>query len=76
MEKYCSLFVFSDILTACYGPGGRGTPNYPLFAAFEMLNPIQGYTYWVVQEILKEVHQTFPDSYMHLGMDEVYYDCW
>jgi len=68
--------IFPNILTACYGKGGRGTPNYPHFAAFEMLNPMQNYTYDVMKTIYQEVKNTFPDKYLHLGMDEVYYDCW
>ncbi|XP_064461282.1 beta-hexosaminidase subunit alpha-like [Ornithodoros turicata] len=68
--------VFPDVLTACYGNGTRGTPNYPEFAAFEMLNPTQDYTYDLMKDILKEVAESFKDEYIHLGMDEVYYACW
>lgn len=41
-----------------------------------MLNPMQNYTYDVMKEIFKETKETFPDEYLHLGMDEVYYKCW
>ncbi|OQR74869.1 beta-hexosaminidase subunit beta-like [Tropilaelaps mercedesae] len=68
--------VFPDILTPCYDEDGKGKPKYPFYAGHEMLNPMQDYTYWVVYNILKEVKMTFPDNYIHLGMDEVYYDCW
>ncbi|XP_064478688.1 beta-hexosaminidase subunit beta-like isoform X2 [Ornithodoros turicata] len=68
--------IFPDLLTPCYGNGTRGTPNYPKHAAFEMLDPTKNITYDVVNEILKEVADTFKDEYLHLGMDEVSYDCW
>lgn len=68
--------VFPNLLTACYGNGTRGTPNYPEHAAFEMLDPTRDYTYYVMKSILKEVIETFKDEYIHLGMDEVYYACW
>ncbi|EEC11560.1 beta-hexosaminidase A, putative, partial [Ixodes scapularis] len=41
-----------------------------------MLDPTQNYTYDVMRDIFQEVVETFPDSYVHLGMDEVYYACW
>lgn len=70
------LRVYTGILTPCYGSNGRGSPDYSKFAAYEMLNPMINYTYDVMQDILSEVIEVFPDSYIHLGMDEVYYDCW
>lgn len=68
--------IFPDILTACYFNGTRGKPDYPNHAAFEMLNPMQNYTYDVMKNIFQEVIETFKDKYIHLGMDEVYYSCW
>lgn len=41
-----------------------------------MLDPTQNYTYDVMRDIFQEVVETFPDPYVHLGMDEVYYACW
>lgn len=66
------------ILTTCYGegPDKPGTANYPKHAENEILNPINDYTYQVVSNIIQEVKQLFPDPYIHLGMDENYYDCW
>lgn len=29
-----------------------------------------------LQEVLEEVSQLFPDPWLHLGGDEVDYDCW
>ncbi|XP_077509610.1 beta-hexosaminidase subunit beta-like [Amblyomma americanum] len=68
--------IFPDILTACYFNGTRGKPDYPNHAAFEMLNPMQDYTYDVMRDIFREIIETFKDKYIHLGMDEVYYSCW
>lgn len=66
------------ILTSCYGEGPNrpNTANYPKHAEQEILNPIIDYTYQVVTKIIQEVKQFFPDPYIHLGMDESYYDCW
>lgn len=66
------------ILTSCYGEGPTrpNTANYPKHAEQEILNPINDYTYQVVSKIIQEVKQLFPDPYVHLGMDESYYDCW
>lgn len=66
------------ILTSCYGEGPNrpNTANYPKHAEQEILNPIQDYTYQVVLKIIEEVKRLFPDPYVHLGMDESYYDCW
>lgn len=66
------------ILTSCYGEGPNrpNTANYPKHAEQEILNPINDYTYQVVRKIIQEVKQLFPDPYIHLGMDESYYDCW
>ena len=68
--------LFSGLLTPCYGDGGKGTARHPDFAGYEMLNPMQNYTYDVMREIFNETARTFPDEYVHLGMDEVYYKCW
>ncbi|XP_003747056.1 beta-hexosaminidase subunit alpha [Galendromus occidentalis] len=68
--------IFPKLLTPCYGEGGKGTSRHPDFAGFEMLNPMQNYTYDVMKEIFNETTRTFPDEYIHLGMDEVYYKCW
>lgn len=40
------------------------------------INPIREGTYEFLEEFFKEVADTFPDEYLHLGGDEVDFDCW
>nr|QGA87799.1 chitobiase [Dolerocypris sinensis] len=66
-----------DILTPCYGDGETpGTPNYPLHAERETMNPMLDSTYAFLRTFFEEVVSTFPDTFVHLGMDEVNYNCW
>ncbi|KAK8786595.1 hypothetical protein V5799_023628 [Amblyomma americanum] len=65
-----------DALTPCYGDGTRGSASLGDHAAFEMLDPSKNLTYSLVRSLLAHVGQVFKDPYVHLGMDEVYYDCW
>ncbi|KAH7946839.1 hypothetical protein HPB52_004964 [Rhipicephalus sanguineus] len=68
--------AFPDALTPCYGNGSRGTANPGSHAAFEMLDPTRNISYSLVQQLLSQVARIFKDPYVHLGMDEVYHDCW
>lgn len=66
-----------DLITTCYGDDG--TPFVEVYAKHakaEILDPTNDKVYQVMNEIFQEVHQLFPDEYIHLGMDEVYYECW
>lgn len=40
------------------------------------MNPTLEELYPVLKDVLSEYKQVFQDEYIHLGMDEVYYDCW
>lgn len=51
-------------------------PNYPVHGPAEILNPIEDYTYNVLAAIYADITNTFPGSYVHLGLDEAYYACW
>ncbi|XP_035223339.1 beta-hexosaminidase subunit alpha-like isoform X2 [Stegodyphus dumicola] len=58
-----------DLLTTCYSgqsPNGRYGP----------LNPINDDTYTFLESFFNEIDNVFPDSYVHLGGDEVSFDCW
>ncbi|XP_019614522.1 PREDICTED: beta-hexosaminidase subunit alpha-like isoform X2 [Branchiostoma belcheri] len=56
-------------LTPCYD---GTTPNGKYYAA----NPIRNTTYDMMTKLLKEVKDVFPDKYVHLGGDEVNFNCW
>lgn len=57
------------ILTECYKnsqPDGSLGP----------MNPISQSTYDFIQELFAELNKVFPDDFLHLGGDEVPFDCW
>ncbi len=51
-------------------------PNWGLHGPQEILNPMENFTYDFLDQIYDEIVEDFPDHYVHLGMDEVYYACW
>ncbi|CAG2113292.1 unnamed protein product [Medioppia subpectinata] len=65
------------LLTTCYDSNGE--PNVSVYgkhSANEILNPIQNFTYDFFKQFFAEVKSVFADEFIHLGMDEVYYECW
>ncbi|XP_028287002.1 beta-hexosaminidase subunit alpha isoform X3 [Parambassis ranga] len=59
----------SNLLTPCYkGSTPTGT--------FGPVNPALPSTYHFMMKLFKEVSSVFPDSYIHLGGDEVNFSCW
>jgi len=70
--------AFPSLLTPCYGAGKDrpNTANYPQHSESEILNPLNEETYSFMKNLYQEVKTLFPDDYIHLGMDEVYYACW
>lgn len=58
-----------NLLTPCY----RGsTPS----GTFGPINPASILSYQFITQFFKEVTSVFPDSYFHLGGDEVDFSCW
>jgi len=59
-----------NLLTPCYDY--RYRPN----GLFGPINPILRKTYGFLQRLFAEVMDVFRDRYIHLGGDEVPFDCW
>ena len=58
-----------ELLTPCYT---SDVPNGDLGP----MDPTKDLTYTFMEELLTEVVEVFPDNYLHLGGDEVGYECW
>lgn len=61
---------YPELLTQCCDE--QGVPNGQLGP----LNPTRNSTYIALWLLLREAAQLFPDTYLHLGGDEVPFDCW
>ena len=60
---------YPELLTPCYT---NGAPNGELGP----LNPASNGTYEALWALIRETASLFPDSYLHLGGDEVPFECW
>ncbi|KAL1444350.1 hypothetical protein MTO96_029912, partial [Rhipicephalus appendiculatus] len=61
--------AFPDLLTTCYKgmqPSGKLGP----------IDPSTNATYDFLKALFAEVADVFPEQYIHLGGDEVNFDCW
>lgn len=68
-DSPCFLLGQKDVLTPCYHarePSGTFGP----------INPILNSTYSFLSQLFKEISAVFPDEFIHLGGDEVNFDCW
>ena len=71
------ISVHLDLLTPCYGDGVHPyTPNYPSFSEMEIFDPTNEDVYAFMFDLISEAKSTFKDPFIHLGMDEVTYNCW
>ena len=62
------------LLTQCYS-NSTGTP-LPIEGSFGPIDPTVSTTWTFLSKFFSEVAQTFPDDYIHIGGDEVSYECW
>ncbi|XP_037046108.1 beta-hexosaminidase subunit alpha-like isoform X1 [Bradysia coprophila] len=69
---------YPELLTPCYGvPGEPGTALPGVHADRENLDPTKEFTYTFMRGLFTEIVQNVSkDSFVHLGMDEVYPPCW
>lgn len=60
-----------QIMTQCFAKNGQVVPNW-----HGPLNPLLATTYVFLKELFQEVMGLFQDDSLHLGGDEVTFNCW
>lgn len=78
IQKKFKIFflIFKEFITVCYSDGKPYQAIYSVQGEAEIFNPTLEALYPLVKDVLSEFKQVFVDEYIHLGMDEVYYECW
>ncbi|VEN54407.1 unnamed protein product [Callosobruchus maculatus] len=61
--------AYPELLTQCY----TGTKKNGLLGP---IDPTNQSSYTFLKELFKEIIEVFPDRYIHLGGDEVPFECW
>lgn len=61
--------AYPQLLTTCYDSTGKKSGLGPI-------NPTNSEVYEFMKNLFSEIVQVFPDQYLHLGGDEVPFDCW
>lgn len=58
-----------NLLTPCYNSSGPDGTTGPM-------NPTLNSTYDFLRKFYAEIKEVFPDKFVHVGGDEVSFDCW
>lgn len=59
-----------ELLTPCYDNSGKATGQ------LGPMDPSKTSTYDFLRELFREVQQIFKDEFIHIGGDEVEFECW
>lgn len=62
--------AFRELLTECYDDSGKKSGK------LGPMDPTKNFTYEFVTKLFQELPDLFPEEYVHLGGDEVGFECW
>ncbi|KAK4884746.1 hypothetical protein RN001_001017 [Aquatica leii] len=61
--------AFPELLSPCYR-------NNVSTGQYGPMDPTKNFTYEFMENLLTEIVDVFPDNFLHLGADEVEFECW